>query len=350
MNEESGIELEFYSSSENFKMNVNECLLELRQTYRASLISGDDEKVNSTCIAARIVEYAAEVHESASLLAAVRSNIEQPGTRSAEASDARHYLVGVQNRLSEALVLRNIEQLQQISKAASSTINNLANPDDAFGGIYELGDASKRMNEAPKKSGSWFQSWDFNSLSAQSKAVLVLYALMLLGALVAVVFTTRMFIEGIVRPNSFLKVVPHNSLPMPVVTLCLSRPGIPHSRFRVWRFKDGSGVLHKGIDPNGNNLAQHEKDDNPITRFWDNSNNENCVEKIGDFYPFEVEKLNAVANGSVKTLCKPCYRFGHKKAVISRSTDFKNSSLISLFTDHYALVSLFIHRYIVREI
>ncbi len=229
--------------------------------------------------------------------------------------------------------------LERISKAATSTINNLANPDDAFGGIYELEDSTKEKPQDPDKTGYSFRGIDFNSLSGQSKAVLVLYVVMLLGALVAVIFITRTFVIGLIRPNSFLRVIPHKSLPMPVVTLCLSRPGIPHSRFRVWRFKDGSGRLHRGVEPNENYVPLNlNLTDSPMERFWDNPNKENCTETVGDFYPFDTAKLNALANGSTKTLCKACYRFGHKRTVVSRSTDFKNSSLISLFTDHYALV------------
>lgn len=341
METDSAMDLELYSTSDKFKMNVNEYLIELRRNYRASLLCGDDETVYSTNLAARIVEHAAEVHESACLLAAVRPSKEQPASRAAEASAAKHYLVGVQNRLSDALIRQDIELLEQISKAATSTINNLANPEDAFGGIYELEDPSRQKTEDADKFVSSSRGLDFRSLSGQSKAVLVLYVLMLLGALISVIFITRMFILRLIHPHSFLRVIPHDSLAMPVVTLCLSRPGIPYSRFRVWRFKDGSGKLHRGIEPNDDylQLAQNTNlANNPMSRFWDNPNNENCTEKVGDFYPFDAVKLSALANGSTKTLCKPCYRFGHKKTVLSRSTDFKNSSLISLFTDHYALV------------
>ncbi len=82
-------------------MKVSEYLIELRQAYRTSLLRGDDESVYTTNVTARIVEHAAEVHESACLLAAVRPSKEQPASRAAEASAAKHYLVGVQKRLSQ---------------------------------------------------------------------------------------------------------------------------------------------------------------------------------------------------------------------------------------------------------
>ncbi len=356
-----------------FAREANRYLALLRNWYLERLRAGDDEGVYHATHAARVVERAVCVHSSARSLAIVRARSQSDTARAVDISTTKEYLLGVQTRLTTALMNRDVAVLEQICEGADVAMTSLAYPDQLFPDMEPRAEAAVLLEERAatvdagmgssefqgnfaagmehlatpdlsvdeRKGGARSKRFSLRALSRKDRAVLILYLVMCVCAIVAVAFITRQFIMGIINPDSFLRSEIHTALPMPVVTICLSRTGVPHSRLQVFNFSDATGKSHRGADPQGDYFSRREPVfDDAVERFWHKERDEDCDKVVGDFFPFPTRSLNELAAGTKTTTCRPCYRFGHKRPVISNSTAFESSSFISLFTDNYALECL----------
>lgn len=161
---------------------------------------------------------------------------------------------------------------------------------------------------------------------------------MVLGAFIAVTAVTVDFVRQLIDPGSFIRSSEPSKLSAPVVTICLSQEGVPASRLQLFNFTDAEGRLFRGADPTGS----HDQRQSPefgetVERFWDNPLGEDCDAKVGDYYPFPVQSLNRLISGEDTTQCRPCFRVGSKREALVQSTDFRNSSVLELYTDDYFL-------------
>lgn len=159
------------------------------------------------------------------------------------------------------------------------------------------------------------------------------------AAFAAIAIITIEFVgQAVDPPGSIRANLEENGLAAPVVTVCLSQPGIPFSRLQMFNFTDASGKTFVGADPKG---PQDERASDEfqivVNRFWDNPDNEDCNAKVGDFFPFPLRSLQKISNGEISTRCRQCYRVGLNRNVIATSTAFQNSSILSLYTDNYFL-------------
>lgn len=362
-----------------FARDATAYLRYLQRTYRERLIAGDDAGVLATARTAAIVERAALVHASARSLAIVRARSVADSPRAADTAAAKAYLAGVQSRLADALSARDVYALEAATDAADAAMQFLAEPEKAFADLAPRAaaaasldaraaavDARLTSNDEPeafamhmteydsenRDGASMLDAWSWSAdsrrrrgccgfsfvLTTRDRVIFFIYVIMVVAALVAVGFVTKQFIDEVRDPGSFLRATSHSTLEMPVVTLCLSRVGVPHSRLQVFNFTDGAGTPHRGADPQGDYGTRSDPSfRNAVERFWDNPKGEDCASKIGDYFPLSTSKLNALADGSVTSECRPCYRFGLKQAVNASSTDFSSSAFISAFTDNYAL-------------
>ncbi len=359
----------------SFARTANAYLRQLHVYYLDALRYGDDEAVIRHNHAANVVERAACIQAAAHSLAVVRSSPRHSTSRSSDSAAAKAFLIGVQARLTYALAEHDIEVLERICDAADAAMLNLAHPDAAFrdlerhaaGAVDFEARATKaceqaanaknfetefvhRMHKLETEYGSdddeeceWKPSL-FNalfSMNKQKRIAILIYFFLLLVACISVGLITQRYISNTLHPHSFLRITKHESLPMPVVTLCLSGTGVPHSRLLVSNFTDANGKIHRIGDSRGDYLSHaHKSFDGTVERFWDNEDQENCSKKIGDHFPFPAKSLNAIAAGRTSSKCRPCYRFGQNPPLMSRSTKFENSSSLLLFTDTYAMQCL----------
>ena len=361
----------------SFARTANAYLRQLHVFYLDALRYGDDEAVIRHSHAANVVERAACIQAAAHSLALVRSNTRYNASRTSDSAATKAFLVGVQARLAYALADHDIEVLERICDAADAAMHNLAHPDAAFRDLerhaagavdFEARAAQvceqtvnaknfesafvHRMHKLETEYGSdddeedeyeWKPSL-FNalfSMNKQKRIALVVYIFLLIGACISVGFITQRYVRNCYHPQTFLRIAKHESLSLPVVTLCLSGTGVPHSRLLVSNFTDANGNHHQIGDARSDYLTRaHKTFDNIVERFWDNEDAENCSKKVGDHFPFPTRSLNAIAAGRVTSKCRPCYRFGHRMALMSKSTKFENSTHLSLFTDTYAMQCL----------
>lgn len=178
----------------------------------------------------------------------------------------------------------------------------------------------------------------FSDLGPRDKLILWLYFFMILGAFIAVTAVTVDFVRQQINPGSFIRSEVADSLPAPVVTVCLSQRGVPASRLQLFNFTNAEGFNVRGPEPrapHGELLTPEYAE--AVERFWDNPDNEDCDKKVGDYYPFPLQSLINLTLGITTTKCRPCYRVGRKTRAISRSTDFQDSSVLEFYTDNYFL-------------
>lgn len=196
-------------------------------------------------------------------------------------------------------------------------------------------------SSAGKKGGNVCCGVSCTDLSRRDRAVLWLYFIMIIGAAIAVTAVTVDFAKQAINPGSFIRSEQSESLPAPVVTVCLSQTGVPFSRLQLFNFTDAEGRNLRGADPQGPQNARASSEFTAATeRFWDNPGNEDCDAKVGDFFPFPVESLNRLTAGEESTRCRPCYRVGSRQLATVTSTDFRDSSVLSFYTDNYFLQCL----------
>lgn len=367
LNADGGVTRTGSVSTSEFARDASAYLRYLRVVYGDRLRAGDDEGVIAAARAANIVERAALVHASARSLASVRALRARGGTE-----DAKIYLKGVQQRLLTALTRRDVTELAVITDAADAAMTHLANPDVAFADLEyrALGadlldqraaaslsapdDASSERSMDHRGGISMLDEWPgdalpsrrcgfprLKQLNLRDRVVLAIYLVMVVSALVAVGLVTSQFVRGLRSPQSFLRAEDFETLQLPVITLCLSRAGVPHSRMQVFNYTDARGTARRGAVPSmdyTNGSSKEFKD--AVERFWDNPDNENCKEKVGDYFPLSASRLNNLTSGRVSSKCRPCYRFGQKLPENARSTAFADSSFIHSFTDNYWLECL----------
>lgn len=383
--------------SDQFARDANDYIRQLRTVYFDRLRANDDNGVFVAAESAKIVEHAACVHASARSLAGIRARASTSSDAVNELTQQKEYLRGIQTRLALALANRDISALDRISNAADAAMQHLAHPDEAFadlegraqldrelerravhvdrqlgntagagyddqfvrdmeqnrdgsenhfaesasGGLSRTRNSSNSNGE--KKRKCTFSGFSYRKLSTKDKYVFVVYLIMLICAAVSVGFITAHFIESSMNPESFIGSIVESKLKTPVVTICLSRAGIPLSRLQVFNFTDANGDHFVVSDPKGRHKdRKSENFDSVVERFFHKpeSSTENCDETVGDFFPFNVEALNALANGSKSSQCQPCFRFGNLKPILTNRTDFEQSSFLSIFTDNYALECL----------
>lgn len=178
----------------------------------------------------------------------------------------------------------------------------------------------------------------YGDLSSKEKLLLWLYILLVIASLIPIAVVTVDFTKKQINPDSFIRTQVSDNLPAPVVTICLSQRGIPFSRLQLFNFTDAQGVNFRGADPKGPQTDRQSPEfDAVVDRFWDNPDNEDCNKDVGDFYPFPLESLNLLTSGKKTSQCRPCYRVGRKNIVTATSTDFRDSSVLDLYTDNYFL-------------
>lgn len=172
----------------------------------------------------------------------------------------------------------------------------------------------------------------------RERFIVWLYFVMVIGAFLAVTAVTVDFINQINHPGSFIRSTESAELRAPVVTVCLSQAGVPASRLQLFNFTDAEGRLLQGGLPSGTHgETQSQEFAEVVERFWDNPLGEDCDAKVGDYYPFPLQSLNRIISGEETTQCRPCFRVGDKREAMVRSTDFRNSSALELYTDNYFL-------------
>lgn len=172
----------------------------------------------------------------------------------------------------------------------------------------------------------------------RDRCIVWLYLIMIVAALLAVTAVTVEFVNQVTHPGSFIRSTEATELRAPVVTVCLSQEGVPASRLQLFNFTDAEGRLLRGGIPTGTQeQTQSQEFAEVVERFWDNPLGENCDEKVGDYYPFPLQSLNRIISGEETTECRPCFRVGSKREATVRSTDFRNSSVLELYTDNYFL-------------
>lgn len=385
------------SSATIFARTATAFTRDLRRAYRARLQAGDDAGVLASAAAARVVERSAAVYASAATVVAVRGRVHDDPSAAADAAAGRDYLVGAQARLDAALLARDVPALSRCADAAEAAMHALAHPESAFAAMDSPDSSatvSADVDESPaldRKSRSYLPFFamamgypgapgDSDSdgrpprkkrgccgilggLNPTDKVIIAVYLVMVVLALIAVGFITNQFVSGLKNPESFVRPRITNSLPAPVVTLCLSQSGIPFSRLQIFNFTDATGRSFRGVDPQGAYAGRASKEFRAVVeRFWDNPDREDCNKVVGDFFPLPTKSLNDMAAGRKTSRCRPCYRFGSKQEVTVNSTAFADSSFILALTDNYFIECLkrpggpskksleFIHKFVREKI
>ena len=336
-----------------FTQAANSYLHGLQLAHARNLSTGADDAIRHNTTSARVVRRAVVLH------AAIAEITSIPSARRSDAVEVScAYLRGAAARMQAALRDADIAALHTLSTAAQSVLDDLADGNafemvdhvefDETGprfvkkrSLFRKDSSSENLDEEVSqkpKPGRSFCGLSCQDLSKRDKLVLWLYIIMVLGALVAITAVTVDFVRQQINPGSFIRSEVSESLPAPVVTVCLSQRGIPFSRLQLFNFTDAQGRTFLGATPNGPQTAtQGPEFESNVERFWDNPNNENCNAKVGDFFPFAVARLNDLTSGRVTTACRPCYRVGAKQLAISTSTSFQDSSVLAFWTDNYFL-------------
>ncbi len=327
----------------------------LSYRHREHLIVRNDEGVRYLAHASKVVKRAVYTHAAVRSLATVRSDTSTPQT----VLDIKRYLDGIQTRYVLALAHRDISALNRLNRAANTAMEHLANPNGTFIDLEEYvksmaqveeravskfgvswtcspaqnGSCADLDNEQPRSYGL-LGGFKFESMNKKDRWSLIIIMLILAASTMFVLGVTEEFVRGIIAPAATLRKSTNETLPALVVTLCLGKAGIPHSRLLISNFTDADGNNHRGADAKGEYL-QHRGGvfDEDIERFWSNPANESCEEVVGDFFPFPTESLNALAAGTQTTQCRACYRFGYKHPLILYSNQFARSSFLSVYTD-----------------
>lgn len=215
--------------------------------------------------------------------------------------------------------------------------NNHSNTLHAFQNISTKSKSSLRATHR----SFCFPSITLSDLSRRDKGILALYILMVLASIICITTVTVDFVRESVDPSGFISSAPQQNLSSPVVTVCLSQTGIPFSRLQLFNFTDAEGSNFKGADPYGPQDARVSPEFSAVVeRFWENPDNENCTQKVGDFFPFPLRSLQSLVDGLTTTKCRQCYRVGSKHTAFASSSAFQKSSVLSFYTDNYFLQCL----------
>lgn len=350
-----------------FNSAANTHLSRLRAAHDAQLAAGDDVALAATIKSARSIREAAVVYAAAVDILALDTST----------SAARNYLSGLLPRMDTSLAAPDFAHLSSLAEAGRAVLDGLAAPDGSMFDRVDanpLAAAAARSGEDVEPSASFSggdraegdqdggsratvapAAWaaaaskrrrccglSCTGLSRRDRLVLWLYAFMVLAALAAVTAVTVDFASQQINPGSFIRSrISSEGLAAPVVTVCLSQTGVPFSRLQLFNFTDAEGRVFRGADPRGPQTERVSKEfANVVDRFWDNPDNEKCDEKVGDFYPFPLRSLQRLVNGEESTSCRPCYRVGARAKAVARSSDFRNSSILSFYTDNYFLQCL----------
>lgn len=186
-----------------------------------------------------------------------------------------------------------------------------------------------------------FPPFTLTNLSRRDKGILILYFLMVVASIICITIVTVDFVRESVDPSGFISSSPQKNLSSPVVTVCLSQTGVPFSRLQLFNFTDAEGLNFRGADPYGPQDARASPEFSAVVeRFWENPDNENCTEKVGDFFPFPLRSLQSLVNGISTTKCRQCYRVGARHIAFANSSAFQRSSVLSFYTDNYFLQCL----------
>lgn len=174
-------------------------------------------------------------------------------------------------------------------------------------------------------------------LSKRQKVIVFLYIIMVLAAVTAVIIVTADFIDENRDPSGLIESTSNETFLTPVVSVCLSLPGIPFSRLKLTDFIDASGkeFIGPGSKDDYNTTTLNSEFGEVVDRFWDNPRNESCDEIVGDFFPFPLRSLNQITSGEKATACRPCFRVGFQKLSYALSTAFQNSTVLNFNTDTY---------------
>lgn len=246
--------------------------------------------------------------------------------------------VVVQDSSENALALPSLHNKNRAKRNSGGFRSSLQLKRDASGPsmtILTSGQTPPRGGQRKQKYPSCFAT--YGNLSSKEKLLLWVYILLLLASVIPIAVVTVDFTKKQINPESFIRTQVSDSLPAPVVTICLSQRGIPFSRLQLYNFTDAQGVNFRGADPKGPQTDRQSPEfEAVVDRFWDNPGNEDCNKTVGDFYPFPLESLNQLTSGEKNSQCRPCYRVG-RKTVMATSTDFRDSSILDLYTDNYFL-------------
>lgn len=168
-------------------------------------------------------------------------------------------------------------------------------------------------------------------VSKTASIVTFLYILLAIASVAAIVVITIQFARDVQNPESGIELVRHNELSMPVVTVCSTQTGVPLRRLQFFDFRNARGVSVQGARPN--TVTGTDEFEAVVDRFWDNPDKEDCDRVCGNFFPLPVVQLQKIANGSVSTKCRPCFRTGSKgPEVVANSTAFSASAFMDLYT------------------
>lgn len=211
--------------------------------------------------------------------------------------------------------------------------------EDATGGVAKRGVAGGDADGAGGRSAGsarWvflrrLLTCELLRVSKTASIVTFLYILLAIASVAAIVVITIQFAEDVRNPESGIELVRHNELPMPVVTVCSTQTGVPLRRLQFFDFRNARGVTVSGPLPNA--VFGTDEFEAVVERFWDNPDKEDCDRVCGNFFPLPVVQLQQIANGSVSTRCRPCFRTGSKgPEVVANSTAFSQSAYMNLFT------------------
>lgn len=350
-----------------FTTTANSILSSLSSTHTNTLSSGNDTTIRQNILSARIIRRSVTIH------IAIQEILSLPAQdRTRQLNPSIEYLQGATRRMHRALFNRNYQALQLVCDTAQEVLDGMHDSGAVFDVLpehppAEIDDLEPTADQQPSRHRSLFrkgsaadQMQGFNTtdtvpttpwysccglscadLTPRDRLVLWLYLVMVIASLIAITAVTVDFVQQAINPGSFIRSEQTESLPAPVVTVCLSQRGVPFSRLQLFNYSDAEGRVYVGADPQGKQAErQGAAFEGVVERFWDNPDGEKCTEKLGDFFPFPLQSLNEIVAGRASTRCRPCYRVGSKHLAVSRSTSFQNSSLLSFYTDNYFLQCL----------
>lgn len=327
----------------SFVATANEHLSRLDQAYHHALSSNDHAALRRSINHARIIRHTVLLHR------AVLDILDIPP--SPDTQETRTYFHQSLPRLESALHDSDFDTLASLASSLHLLLDATASetppltfeqiPDSidqsSIDLLFTLPEQEARVNGRRKHPFAFCKS--FSTLSKRQKVIFMLYVVVVVAAFAAITLITIEFVEQAVSPPGSIRATPEvEGLAAPVVTVCMSQPGVPFSRLQMFNFTDAAGETFVGADPRGPQDERASKEFQAVVnRFWDNPDNEDCDAKVGDFFPFPLRSLQRISSGQTMTRCRQCYRVGLNQNVIARSTSFQNSSILSLYTDNYFL-------------
>lgn len=345
----------------SFIISANEHLTSLKSIHEQSLAANDGKQLTETITNARIIRHALVVYRGSMDVL----DLAEGTTSTADVGSARTYLRNSLPTLETALSNSQYTQLHSLATSVQMVLDELVvDPDNRFAVFDHVvieehdvardnieGDFSQNgtmdvdsLTAPPTKASSNIKNATHpttvkkRTFTKRQKTVVLLYIIMIIGAIAAISIITINFVSELVDPNGVIQTTKNNSLLSPVVTTCLSQAGIPFSRLQLFNFTDANGVNFRGADPFDTFQSRASPEFRQVVeRFWDNPDGEECNKTVGDFYPFPLVSLNRLTSGEATTKCRACYRVGLRREVYGKSTDFRNSSILTFYTDNYYL-------------